>query len=130
MTAAATIDAPFAVPPVIVLDLPAPPSVNRTRKIDWAHAAKHKEWVRCADQTLLAARALKGRPKIPGPYELLIILSEDHTRIDADNGLKAIIDYLRRIEVVVDDKQSLLRKLTVEWGDAPAGCRVHVRGLA
>lgn len=126
---APTVDAPFAAPPVIVFDLPVPPSVNRTRRIDYRSLRLVNQWKDQAFGFVLLQRRQQPR-KIYGKYELLIVLSEAHTSIDLDNGIKSLIDYLRQIEVVENDDQPRLRKLTVEWGEAPQGCRVHVRGLA
>lgn len=128
-----TSDAPFATPPVVVLDLPAPPSVNRTRMVDWKGRAGHRRWVETCDQLVLASRCRTRDPqprRVPGQYEVLIVMSEAHTGIDLDNGIKALIDYLRKIEIVEDDSPKFFRKLTVEWGSAIEGCRVHVRGIA
>lgn len=114
----------------IVLDLPPPPSVNRTRQVNWAARSKVRAWTNVADGYVLAAKGRQVRPlvltKIP-KFELTVILSEHHTRIDADNGLKALIDYLRRIELIEDDSYKHMRRLIVEWGIAPFGCRVIVR---
>ncbi|HZP77548.1 MAG TPA: hypothetical protein VFB45_15495 [Pseudolabrys sp.] len=116
-------------PPVIVFDLPAPPSVNRTRRVDWKSQKLVDKWKRGANGFVLLQR--RGQPrKIYGPYELLIVMSEAHTGIDLDNGIKSLIDYLHRIDAIEGDDQPRLRKLTVEWGDAPQGCRVHIRGIA
>jgi hypothetical protein len=41
-----------------------------------------------------------------------------------------LIDYLRRIEVIQNDSPKYFRKLTVEWGTAPEGCRVTVKACA
>jgi hypothetical protein len=62
-------------------------------------------------------------------YELHITLSEEHVKIDADNGLKLIIDFLRQREITANDGKKQMRKLTVEWGHAPAGVRVVVKPL-
>lgn len=129
MPQAAIIDVPFAVPPVIVFDLPVPPSVNRTRRLDMTSLTRTNTWKRAADGFVLAQRRSQPR-KIHGPFELLIVMSEAHTGIDLDNGVKALIDYLRRIDAIQEDAPKFLRKFTVEWGDAPEGCRVHIRGLA
>ena len=114
----------------VVLDLPVPPSVNRTRKINWAHKQKVDAWKKNCDAHVLAAKTRAISPlklvKIPR-FELTITISEDHTEIDLDAGLKALIDYLRRVEVVEDDSQKHMRKLTVEWGHAPEGTRITVR---
>lgn len=128
-----TIDAPFAVPPVIVLDLPAPPSVNKLRKIDWMSRGYARKWRAAADKYVLAAKVRTVDPirlRRIKRFELLIVLSERHTRVDLDNCLKCLIDYLRYIELIENDAQCNMRRLIVEWGDAPEGCRVHVRGLA
>lgn len=123
-------DPPFAVPPDIVLDLPAPPSVNRTRKIDWKGKRQVAAFQNVADAYVLAAKGRANSPlrltKIPR-FELTITMSEHHTRIDLDNGLKALIDYLRRIGLIEDDSPKHMRRLVVQWGLAPFGCRVTVR---
>lgn len=125
-------DPPFACPPDIVLDLPAPPSVNRTRRVDWKGRRQIEAFANVADAYVMAAKGRANSPlrieKIPR-FELLITLSESHTRIDLDNGLKALIDYLRRIEVIEDDSPKHMRRLTIEWGRAPHGCRVTIKPL-
>jgi Holliday junction resolvase RusA-like endonuclease len=126
-------DPPFAVSPDIVLDLPAPPSVNRTRKVDWKGKRQMTAFQNVADAYVLAA---KGRTNSPlkltkvSRFELTITMSEHHTKIDLDNGLKALIDYLRRIELIEDDSPKHMRRLVVQWGLAPHGCRVTVRPCA
>lgn len=116
----------------VVLDLPAPPSVNRTRKVDWAGNRVFKRWVAACTPFVLEA---KRRPVDPikftriRRFELIIALSEDHTKVDLDNSLKVLIDYLRCIELIEDDGPEYMRKLTVTWGEAPHGCRVTVRAF-
>jgi Holliday junction resolvase RusA-like endonuclease len=121
---------PFAPPADIVLDLPVPPSVNRTRRIDWSKRDVLRAWSNTADAYVMAAKGRANSPlrlsKVPR-FELKIVLSEHHTRIDLDNSLKSLIDYLRRIEVIEDDSPKHMRRLVVEWGLAPHGCRVTVR---
>jgi hypothetical protein len=55
-------DPPFAVAPDIVLDLPPPPSVNRTRRVDWSAIRGVKAWQNVANAYVLAA---KGRAISP-----------------------------------------------------------------
>lgn len=125
-------DPPFAAPPDIVLDLPAPPSVNRTRRIDWSAVRQVKAWQNVANAYVLAA---KGRANSPlklakvQRFELLVVMSENLSKIDLDNGLKALIDYLRRIELIEDDSPKHMRRLVVEFGLAPFGCRITVKPL-
>ena len=63
---------------------------------------------------------------IAGRYELHITVSPS-VRQDLDNPLKALIDGVRRWGFVTDDSPKYLRKLVVEWGEAPEGVRVTVR---
>jgi Holliday junction resolvase RusA-like endonuclease len=113
----------------IVIDLPAPPSVNRTRRVDWAATKVIKAWQNVANAYVLSAKGRTNSPlkltKVPR-FELHIVMSEQ-SRIDLDNGLKALIDYLRKIELIEDDSPKHLRRLVVEFGRAPFGCRVTVK---
>lgn len=123
----------------VVLDLAPPPSVNRTRKLDKAGLARTASWHRAADALVTAqwARAgLRGasRPSLLGrPVEVTVSLREDVVNIDPDNGLKLLIDYLVRIEIISDDRKRYMRKIIVEWcadpAAAPEGVRVTVRPL-
>ena len=112
---------------VVMLELPVPPSVNRTRRVDWAGQAKLEEFKQLADWMISAAFSPGPAPcrKITGPYELTIAIPENRRR-DLDNYHKAIIDYLVSREFTPDDRQ--LRRLIVEWGDG-LSCRISIRGL-
>lgn len=121
---------PFLPAPDIVLDVPLPPSVNRTRRIDPAAAGEVERWKKSADMLLMAAGQYRAAKKAAfDRFEITIILNED-CRLDLDNPVKAAIDYLRRIEVIPNDDKRHLRKLTVVWGEAPEGCRLVLRGAA
>jgi Holliday junction resolvase RusA-like endonuclease len=126
---ASTAAPPFACSDII-LDLPAPPSVNKTRRVDWAATRCVKAWHNVADAYVLAAKGRQISPlrleKVPR-FELHIVMSEHHSKIDLDNGLKALIDYLRKIELIEDDSPKHMRRLVVEFGLAPHGCRVTVK---
>jgi Holliday junction resolvase RusA-like endonuclease len=123
---------PFAVPEV-VLDLPVPLSVNRTRKLNRAALHQQTAWEAEADAGLTMRRQYS-RAKaadLPERVELIFILCEKKCRHDLDNVLKNGIDYLRRLELIRNDDKRYVRKITVQWGDitnAPAGCRVVIRG--
>jgi hypothetical protein len=125
-------DPPFACPPDIVIDLPVPPSVNKLRKADWAAFQLGREWIRAADAYVFAAKCRHDNPlklaRIPR-YELVVVIDEHQTGMDLDNGLKALIDYLVRVQVLENDAKKNLRKLTVEWGHAPHGVRVIVKPM-
>lgn len=123
---------PFSCPPDITLDLPVPPSVNRSRKIDWSAVSKVNAWKKHADALILLSRRGGHVPfaRRYARFELHIVLSEFHTKVELDNALKTLIDYLRRIEVIENDAPKNMRKITVEWGYAPEGARVTVRPTA
>jgi Holliday junction resolvase RusA-like endonuclease len=112
-----------------IIDLPVPPSVNRTRKVDWVGRAAVKRWMMEADGLVHLFRVLKTQVRMDGQFEATIILSEAHTKMDADNAIKSVIDYARRLELIKDDSPKFMRKITVEWGDAPHGCRLILRAL-
>ena len=111
----------------IVLDLPAPLSVNRTRRIDWKTYPKVKAWIRQADaHFLLQKRTLP--PAIKGRYEIIITL-RDGSAIDADNTPKLLIDTIRRFNLVSNDDPKHMRRVTIEFGDVE-GCRVTIRPVS
>lgn len=114
----------------IVLDLPPPISVNKLRKIYWPADKKAQEWRDMADRFLLAAKARKEvRFERLERFELHILMSESHTNIDLDNGLKLLIDYLHQREIVANDAKKNMRRIVVEWGHAPAGCHITIKPL-
>lgn len=125
-----TSDAPFHCPPDTVLDIPVPPSVNRTRKIDYASIARINAWKQAADAALWASGQFKAAQKRINRFELHVLLDEQKCRLDQDNGLKIMVDYLRRLEIIVDDNKKHWRKTTIEWGSAPEGIRLTVRPCA
>jgi Holliday junction resolvase RusA-like endonuclease len=129
---------PFALPPeaAVMLDLPVPPSVNKTRRYDFTHSKLVRAWKDQAEPLVLAAKTSTINPlrlsKIER-FEIAIIVSEDDTDMDLDNGIKCLVDYLKTIGVIRDDAKKNMRGLTVIWGDsadAPEGCRVFVRPCA
>jgi len=124
-------DPPFAVPADMTIDLPAPPSVNRTRKLDFSSLRVTNAWKNVANEYVLVAKCRKNSPlklsKV-SRFELHIVMDE-RSRTDLDNGLKVLIDYLRKIEAIEDDSPKHMRRLVVEFGHAPLGCRVTVKAL-
>ena len=117
---------------VITLDLPPPISVNRLRRIDWSSEVRSSAWKDQANRHVLMA---KRRPDNPVKierierFEITIVLDENQNGIDLDNGIKGVIDYLCLIEVIAGDAPRHMRKLTVEWGEAPEGCRITITPL-
>jgi Holliday junction resolvase RusA-like endonuclease len=125
-------DPPFGCPPDIVLDIPVPPSVNSTRRINWAAMPMVEKWKKDADGLLTVSgqyRAAKPY-RIAGQYELTIIFNEEKCSKDLDNPVKAAIDYLRRLNLIEDDSPRYARQVLILWGHAPEGCRLIVRPVA
>lgn len=93
--------------PVIDLNLPLPPSVNRLHAGTGAgkHRQKHyREWLRDAGWEIMSAR-----PKMPVkalPQRLYRIRARwpQYDAADADNRLKALLDLLAGLRVTPDDK--------------------------
>jgi hypothetical protein len=78
--------------PAVVLDLPLPLSVNKTRRIDYRSMSALKAWRNEADALfLLQKRKLFASGKIDGPFEVTVII-DSVSRLDLDNGLKLLID--------------------------------------
>jgi Holliday junction resolvase RusA-like endonuclease len=123
-------DAPFHVAPDVVLDLPPPISVNALRRVDWSSTTRTTQWKKNADAHIMVAKRRRENPlkleNIPR-FEITITFDENQTDIDLDNGVKGILDFLVDREVIEDDGPKHMRRLTVEWGSAPEGCRVTLR---
>ena len=108
----------------VVIDLPAPLSVNRTRRINRASLPAIKEWRRQADALfLLQKRKLAAGGSITGPFEATITI-DPMSPLDLDNGVKLLIDTARGYGLVPDDSPKYLRKVTVQFGEAPEGARL------
>ena len=116
----------------IVLDLPIPPSVNRTRRIDWSGHKQVKEFYTRADFFLSAhdRDAPRKTRCITGPYELTLAIPETLSGIDLDNHCKTLIDYLVSREFVGGDDKRYLRRLVVEWAFETVACRITIKDLS
>lgn len=129
-------DAPFHCPPELVVDLPFPPSVNKI----WRHSAaissksvvlapSYLRWKSAADALLMATKDWR-KAKITDRFTAVIIIcapTQGHQRGDLDNRVKAIFDFLQRVEIIRNDKDC--QKFSIEWGtpiSAPTGCRVFL----
>jgi len=109
---------------MIVLDLPAPLSVNRTRRIDWAAKPQIGRWIRAADALVMSQGKLP--PAIRGRFAVTLDMIESSS-LDLDNSPKQVIDYLRRLELIENDSPRCMREVLLKFGEAPEGCRVTVR---
>jgi len=112
---------------MIILDLPPALSVNRTRRIDWSAKPAMRQWTKAADALMMSHGRLPDR--ILGRFQVTIILPEG-SRLDGDNTIKGLVDYVKRIELIRDDSPRYMRRLVVEFGDAPTGSRVILEELS
>lgn len=127
--AADTRNPPFALPAEVVLDLPAPISVNRIwrkTKTGVIKSDAYHKWIRRADAMILETGQLKGLKTIMGPFSALIILKRSN--LDIDNNSKVVLDFAQSRRFIANDK--FCEELTLRWGDAPSGCRLTLRAHA
>lgn len=122
------IDRPFAPPIECVLRLPPPMSVNKARRFDFSATKAMRRWKERADAEIFAAGGINRFPKMPGPFEVTIVVDE-HRKIDLDNAAKGLIDYCKRLGLIIDDSPKYLRRVVIEWGHAPRGCTVTLRSV-
>jgi Holliday junction resolvase RusA-like endonuclease len=108
----------------VVIDLPTPPSVNRTRRVDWAGETKRREWYRQADVMVLKQRVMS--QKMTGPFQVRIVIPEKG-RLDPDNYFKVLLDYLRRVELIPGDSRKYVKRIVMDLGEAPTGVRVELQ---
>lgn len=124
-------DRPFGLPAdsiELTLDIPTPPSVNATRRIDFRGHKKFKAWKKQAGLHVLANGQLR-KAGIPGKYELTITLNEKLCKLDPGNAEKACSDFLVSLGMIIDDGPKYARRIIIQWGEAPDGVRLTVRSL-
>lgn len=123
---------PFALPAdsvEVTMDLPLPPSTNKRRRIDWRGHDDYKAWKKDAGWHSVCARQF--RPALDAhfqQFELTVTLSAD-CKVDPDNILKQILDFLVSYQIVPDDSPKFARRIIIEWGEAPDGCKLTVRSM-
>lgn len=127
--AASFTDRPFGCPLDTVLDVPVPPSVNRTRGFSGSGLGKVRKWYERAGLTLIGNGQFRKAQKNISRFELVIVLCEKQCRMDLDNAAKAAIDFLRHINIIKNDGPAQMRKVTLQWGEAPEGCRLIVKPI-
>jgi Holliday junction resolvase RusA-like endonuclease len=114
----------------ITLDLPLPPSVNKTRRVNWAGYRGYKSWMKNADANLMMRHQNK-QHSIIAPYRITIEVDYSKLQSDLDNIVKALIDYCVSRAFVPDDRKRFLKGIAVEFVDhLPDGCRVTLRPIS
>jgi len=115
---------------LITLNLPPPMSANERRsRATPAYIKAYRSWVSTCDGYVYADGGRRRLGMITGPYEAKITLDRDYNRMDIDNAVKCLLDYVVRLELIPDDGPKWLQRLVVEFGEAPRGCRVVLHAL-
>ncbi len=68
--------------------------------------------------------------KMSDKFEATLVIDENLNNLDLDNAAKAVIDYARRIGLIINDDKKHMRRVVIEWGHAPHGCRLTLRSVA
>ncbi len=88
---------------------------------------QYRDWVRAADQYGMAQKVGTYYPL--STFTAEVLLAHGKARGDADNYVKAVLDWAQRACLITNDKFS--RKVTVEWvrwDRAPHGCKLILTG--
>lgn len=108
--------------------LPTPPSCNRFAPRRGNSSDVVQRWWKNADAHLFQARYRA--PHFEGAVEVVIVWSAaGFGKHDADNFVKATLDYLTRINVWHDDKQVYTIHVTFDRAVPRGYCRISVRSL-
>lgn len=112
-----------------IIELAMPPSVNSIWRVG-RHgkpylSKRYKAWKEDADSRYLANK--KNWLPIKGHFWAGITLDERKRRGDVDNRIKALFDWLQRVELIEND--NLCDEVAAFWGEAPEGCRVVLRAI-
>lgn len=126
MSKVRVIRAPIAKREPITLHFPIPPSTNNLF-CNGANGGRFPSqayvgWKAVAGNVITQAR----RPRITGPVEITITIKEPVRKRDLDNCSKAAIDLLVQCGVIEADDNTILRKITLEWGNV-TGATVEIR---
>ena len=113
----------------MLLNLPAPPSVNRMTFTRGGMplgntSPKIKAWTEQADLALIEGgfRFPTGTALIYGRFKIDITFTRD--RGDLDNRIKPLLDYLQRRQIIENDR--LCDKITAQWGETKLGCQIKL----
>jgi crossover junction endodeoxyribonuclease RusA len=119
--------------PIIVIDLPPPPSANRLWRSIRGKVIKsreYREWISVAGGHWLQQKPASALKSIDGYYTLKIVISRSlGRRRDIGNFEKGISDLLQALRIIEND--NLCEELHLVRGDetdAPLGTRIFIEG--
>jgi Holliday junction resolvase RusA-like endonuclease len=110
---------------MIILELPKPPSSNHLYPTNRATGRRYRS--REYELWLTNAAAFLWTTKITpikGPVWITITV-EDTGKVDLGNCEKSVTDFCVHHKLIEDDKRSIVRKITLQWGDV-SGCLVEI----
>jgi len=115
---------------MIEVHLPFPPSINRLWRVFGKRLIKseeYKAWIKSAHSFLMYTGGHKKQLKGHFTYHVYLDENERGRTKDGDNfSSKAVLDLLQSVEVIEND--NLADGGAWDWGEAPHGCRVVLRG--
>ena len=122
--------------PDIEIDLPLPVSTNalwRGKRRGVYRSPEYEAWIKTADRELLAQPQWRNK-QLPARFSALMILNESKMRAnqDIDNLGKCVLDYAKRIGLIIDDSIKYCREWHIKLGNdenAPLGARLILRGI-
>ena len=105
-----------------------PPSTNQIWRADRGRVHRSKvylDWLKDAGMQWLMQRREQPR-HISGNFKAILVLDKTQRGTkDADNRIKATLDFCKEHQIIEDDK--LLDALLVKWGTAPMGAHVVLK---
>ena len=114
-----------------IIDLPIPPSVNEYASRLGNVARPVVTWRKECDGLLMSKGRLPN--KLSGPVQAHVTWNRLYDGVrDIDNPLKPLLDYIAGTIVRgriggglhLIDNDKMIKRLLVDFGDAPVGCRV------
>jgi hypothetical protein len=105
----------------VTFDCDLPPSLNRFMGHLGNKSPIVQQWIVQANKHYLMQK--RGLRPVLGQYEMEITFREN--KGDLSNRVKVVEDFVQNIGLVENDR--LCRRLLVQFGDPPHGCRVRIR---
>lgn len=114
------------------IHLPFPPSTNslfKNRKGGRCKTEAYKAWSIAAEEALL--KQLRHKRNHTGEVDIQIHLKSPDKRLsDADNRIKAVLDFLVQKQIIIDDNSKYVKSIYVCWSEStPVGCYVNVKDI-
>jgi hypothetical protein len=110
---------------MITYDWPIPPSVNRLRRVDFKQHRLLTKWRDRAD-ALVMLQKRGPLPRLTSPVEIHVVVKDTYHG-DLDNVFKVLCDNLVRLAIIPDDSPKYVKRIVMEFGEAPEGVRITLK---